>query len=118
MVDLRSTEQRRKIMQSVGTVDTGLEMVVRRVLHAMGYRYRLHRKDLPGKPDIVFAKKVRSFWFTAVFGMGKLAQRDAYPKAAWSTGNLRLIVISTGIAVPRMPFVSGGGRFDRMAVRA
>ena len=30
------------------------EMVVRRLIHSMGYRYRLHRKDLPGKPDLVF----------------------------------------------------------------
>lgn len=34
--------------------DTGLEMTVRRALHARGLRYRLHAKDLPGKPDIVF----------------------------------------------------------------
>ena len=34
--------------------DTKPELVVRRMLHAMGYRYRLHARDLPGKPDIVF----------------------------------------------------------------
>jgi DNA mismatch endonuclease (patch repair protein) len=33
------------------------EMVVRRLLHAMGYRYRLHAKDLPGRPDVVFRKR-------------------------------------------------------------
>lgn len=44
MADLRSIEQRRKIMQSVGTVHTGAEMVVRQILHALGYRYRLHGK--------------------------------------------------------------------------
>lgn len=32
-------------------------MVVRRLLHSLGYRYRLHRKDLPGKPDIVFSSR-------------------------------------------------------------
>ena len=42
-------------MQAVKSRDTKPEMVVRRCLHAMGYRYRLHRKDLPGRPDIVFA---------------------------------------------------------------
>lgn len=31
------------------------EMVVRRLIHSMGYRYRLHRQDLPGKPDLVFS---------------------------------------------------------------
>ena len=33
------------------------EMIVRRLLHGMGYRYRLHRKDLPGKPDLVFVSR-------------------------------------------------------------
>lgn len=37
--------------------DTGLEMIVRRALHARGLRYRLHAKELPGKPDIVFRER-------------------------------------------------------------
>lgn len=37
--------------------DTGPEVVVRRALHRLGYRFRLHRKDLPGRPDIVFGKR-------------------------------------------------------------
>jgi DNA mismatch endonuclease (patch repair protein) len=41
-------------MRAVKGRDTGLEMIVRRLAHGMGYRYRLHRKDLPGKPDLVF----------------------------------------------------------------
>ena len=51
-MDTRTPEQRRRIMQAVGSRDTGPELVVRRLLHAMGYRYRLHRKDLPGRPDV------------------------------------------------------------------
>lgn len=47
-------EDRRKVMQAVRGRDTGPEMTVRRMAHDMGYRYRLHRKDLPGKPDLVF----------------------------------------------------------------
>ncbi|WP_082446698.1 very short patch repair endonuclease [Sphingomonas sp. Leaf226] len=53
MVDTRSPEQRRRIMQAVKTKDTGPEWVVRRFLHSRGYRYRLHPKNLPGRPDIV-----------------------------------------------------------------
>jgi DNA mismatch endonuclease, patch repair protein len=34
--------------------DTGAEMIVRRLVHSLGYRYRLHAKDLPGRPDLVF----------------------------------------------------------------
>jgi DNA mismatch endonuclease (patch repair protein) len=44
-------------MARIAGRDTKPEMVVRRLLHAMGYRYRLHAKDLPGKPDIVFRSR-------------------------------------------------------------
>lgn len=43
-------------MQAVRRYDTAPEMQVRRLLHAMGYRFRLHRKDLPGSPDIVLPR--------------------------------------------------------------
>jgi DNA mismatch endonuclease (patch repair protein) len=43
-------------MRAVGQANTGAELRVRRVLHALGYRFRLHRKDLPGTPDIVLPK--------------------------------------------------------------
>lgn len=48
------SEGRRKNMQANRSKNTKPEMTVRRVLHALGYRYRLHSKDLPGRPDIVF----------------------------------------------------------------
>lgn len=41
-------------MRSVKQKNTGAEMIVRRIAHAMGARYQLHRKDLPGRPDLVF----------------------------------------------------------------
>ena len=53
-MDTRTPDQRRRIMQAVQSSDTGPELKIRRVLHRMGYRYRLHRKDLPGTPDLVF----------------------------------------------------------------
>jgi len=43
-----------KQMRKMSTKDSKPEMQLRRALHALGLRYRLHRKDLPGKPDIVF----------------------------------------------------------------
>ena len=48
-------EFRSRIMRAVKGRDTGPEMLVRRLAFNMGYRYRLHRADLPGKPDLVFA---------------------------------------------------------------
>ena len=53
----RSEEVRRRIMQAVRGRDTKPEMVVRRLVHEMGYRYRLHRRDLPGSPDLVFGSR-------------------------------------------------------------
>jgi DNA mismatch endonuclease (patch repair protein) len=41
-------------MQRIRKTDTRPEMVVRRIAHRMGYRHRLHRRDLPGTPDLVF----------------------------------------------------------------
>ncbi|MSP00115.1 MAG: DNA mismatch endonuclease Vsr [Acetobacteraceae bacterium] len=46
---------RRRNLAAVAAKDTGPELRVRRWLHAMGYRFRLHRRDLPGTPDIVLA---------------------------------------------------------------
>jgi len=65
MADTRTKQQRRQIMKSVGTRDTGPELVVRRLIHALGFRFRLHKRELPGSPDIVLAK-----WKTAVFVHG------------------------------------------------
>lgn len=44
-------------MARVRATDTKPEMIVRRLVHSLGYRYRLHRRDLPGKPDMVFPVK-------------------------------------------------------------
>lgn len=44
------------VMRKVRRENTVPEMIVRRVLHRMGYRFRLHRRDLPGRPDIVLPK--------------------------------------------------------------
>ncbi|MGA7733590.1 MAG: very short patch repair endonuclease [Chloroflexia bacterium] len=49
-------ETRSRIMASVGTKDTKPELRVRSLLHRMGYRFRLNRRDLPGSPDIVLSK--------------------------------------------------------------
>jgi DNA mismatch endonuclease, patch repair protein len=64
-MDTVGSEVRSKIMRSVRSKDTGPERKVRRLLHALGYRFRLHRKDLPGNPDIVLPK-----WRAVVFVHG------------------------------------------------
>ena len=48
--------ERSALMGRVGATDSAPEMAVRRAAHSLGYRYRLHRRDLPGTPDLVFPK--------------------------------------------------------------
>lgn len=56
-MDSLSVEQRSEIMSRVRSKNTRPELFVRRLAHAMGYRYRLHAKDLPGTPDMVFKSR-------------------------------------------------------------
>ncbi len=53
-MDTLSTEQRSERMRRVRSKNTKPEMIVRRLVYAMGYRYRLHDSQLPGTPDMVF----------------------------------------------------------------
>ena len=54
--DVLTPEQRRAVMARIGSKHTKPEMIIRRVLHECGLRYRLHCKGLPGTPDMVFPK--------------------------------------------------------------
>ncbi len=56
MTDHLTKEKRSWNMSRIRSKDTKPELIVRSLLHRMGYRFRLHRKDLPGKPDIVLPK--------------------------------------------------------------
>jgi DNA mismatch endonuclease, patch repair protein len=55
MADTLSPTQRSERMSRIRGKGTAPEMIVRRMVHRMGFRYRLHQKDLPGRPDLVFA---------------------------------------------------------------
>lgn len=57
MTDVHTPAQRSFNMSRIRNRNTRPEMVVRSLVHRMGYRYRLHRKDLPGKPDLVFPSR-------------------------------------------------------------
>jgi DNA mismatch endonuclease, patch repair protein len=57
MADRLTPEQRSDLMRRVRGKDTCPEMIVRRLVHGMGYRYRLHRSDLPGRPDLAFGPR-------------------------------------------------------------
>jgi len=54
MTDVLTPEQRHRNMSAIRGADTKPELIVRSLAHRLGYRFRLHRRDLPGKPDLVF----------------------------------------------------------------
>jgi DNA mismatch endonuclease (patch repair protein) len=57
MADVHSPQQRSFNMSRIRSRDTKPEKVVRSIVHALGFRYRLHKSDLPGKPDIVLVRR-------------------------------------------------------------
>ena len=62
MVDVVSPESRSRMMSGIRGKDTKPEMIVRKALFAAGYRFRLHRRDLPGAPDVVMpGRKIAIF---------------------------------------------------------
>lgn len=56
MADVLTPQQRSFNMSRIRSRDTRPEMVVRSIVHRLGFRYRLHKKDLPGKPDLVLVR--------------------------------------------------------------
>lgn len=72
-----TTEQRSRIMQAVKGADTKSELAVRRLAHGMGFRFRLHRKDLPGKPDLTFPRLRKVIFVHGCFWHGHDCARGA-----------------------------------------
>ena len=69
MADVHSKETRSYNMSQIKGKNTKPEMMVRKFLHANGYRYKLHGKSLPGKPDIVLPKYKTVIFVHGRFGM-------------------------------------------------
>ena len=116
-MDRISKSRRSRNMAAIRSTDMKPEMVVRSLVHRMGYRYRLHAKDLPGKPDLVFRRRKKAifvhgcFWHqhpkrtcedgrapksNLAYWAGKLARnvtRDARNEAALKQLGWRVLVI-------------------------
>ncbi len=63
----RSPEERTRMMRAFKSRDTAPELAVRRLAHRMGYRFRLHRADLPGRPDMVFVSRRKVIFIQGCF---------------------------------------------------
>lgn len=72
MPDIFSKEQRSKIMSRVSGKNTKIEMEIRHIIYKMGYRYRLHVRNLPGCPDIVMPKHKKVIFVNGCFWHGHL----------------------------------------------
>ena len=69
-------------MRRVRSKDTGPELTVRKLTHSLGFRYNLHRDELPGKPDLVFPRKKKVIFVHGCFWHGHKCKRgNRVPKA-------------------------------------
>ncbi|MGB9751205.1 MAG: very short patch repair endonuclease [Roseiflexus castenholzii] len=84
MPDVFQPEERSRIMAKVRGENTSPERLVRSLVHRMGYRFRLHRKDLPGKPDIVLPRHKKVIFVHGCFWH----QHEGCPHAARPTSNI------------------------------
>jgi len=66
-VDTLTPEERSQRMSRIHDRNTMPEMAVRRLVHSMGYRYRLHRRDLPGRPDLAFISRRKALFVHGCF---------------------------------------------------
>ena len=105
MTDTFTAEQRSECMRAVKGKNTKPEMLVRKLVHSMGYRYSLHRAGLPGKPDLVLVSRRKvvfvhgCFWHRHTCRHGRVApvhnseywndKRDK--NAARDRGNIRAL---------------------------
>ena len=80
MADVVSKKKRSEMMAGIRGKNTKPEIIVRKMLHAMGYRFRLHRKDLPGKPDIVLPKYRAAIFVNGCFWHGHDCHLFKWPK--------------------------------------
>jgi DNA mismatch endonuclease (patch repair protein) len=67
--------ERSEIMRRVRSTDTTPELIVRKLAHSLGFRYRLHKKELPGKPDLVFSGKRKVIFVHGCFWHGHKCKR-------------------------------------------
>ena len=81
MADTLSPEHRSALMSRIRSTDTQPELAVRRFLHALGYRYTLHSKHLPGKPDLVFPSRGKVIFVHGCFWHGHNCSKASKPKS-------------------------------------
>lgn len=88
-MDTISEERRSYNMRRIRSKDTAIEMTVRRAVHSLGYRYRLHDRKLPGKPDLVFSSRRKvifvhgCFWHQHSDGSCRIVREPKSKQGYW-----------------------------------
>jgi len=91
MVDKFSKHKRSEIMSHIKSKNTKPEITVRKIIYSLGYRYRLHRKDLPGKPDLAFIKKKKVIFINGCFWHGHSGcKKSALPDTNYEFWNNKI----------------------------
>jgi len=91
MADVFTPEKRSWLMSRVKGRDTGPEILVRSFVHRMGFRFRVHQRDLPGHPDIVLPRHRKVIFVHGCFWHGhKRCQRSKRPTTNMSFWNMKL----------------------------
>lgn len=81
MIDRLTPEARSRLMSRIRSGDTGPERAVRSLLHRLGLRFRLHRRDLPGTPDIVLPGRGIAIFVNGCFWHGHRCKTGKMPKS-------------------------------------
>jgi DNA mismatch endonuclease, patch repair protein len=71
-MDIYAKQKRSQIMSHISGKNTKPEIAIRKIAHSLGYRFRLHKKELPGKPDIVFPKYKKVIFVNGCFWHGHI----------------------------------------------
>jgi DNA mismatch endonuclease (patch repair protein) len=79
-MDIVSKKKRSEMMSGIGSKNTKPEIIVRKLLHSNGYRFRLHSKNLPGKPDICLPKHKSVIFVNGCFWHGHSCPIFRVPK--------------------------------------
>ncbi len=80
-MDTFSPQKRSAIMRMVKSEDTTPELLVRKLTHGLGYRFRLHRRDLPGMPDLVFPARGKIIFVHGCFWHWHGCKRSRMPRS-------------------------------------
>lgn len=79
-VDKLTKAQRSALMSKIGNRNTKPEIAVRSMIHRLGYRFRLHRNDLPGRPDIILPRHEKIVFVHGCFWHGHRCRLSVMPK--------------------------------------